>query len=213
MDASLSSAGGAFPPGVAFAWLLARPCGGGDLAGSTFTEGGAELGNFAPDERGRLALAVPLLFAVKAAGPIVAVGIVAKGAEPEDWDKLAIAIVHLGRSAMLPNERRKLELHLVGARCWCRLCAARPFASALATLAFALALGRHQLDKDALLCSLGLEGGVRCAAAAAWLGQHSLRAWCGGAGSCQQVLLQKLRQSQQLAQMTLWGPRAGHLSP
>ena len=118
---------------------------------------GGELGNFAPDEHGRLTLAVPLLFAVKAAGPIVAVGIVAKGAEPEDWDKLAIAIVHLGRSAMLPNERRKLELHLVGARCWCRLCAARPFASALATLAFALALGRHQLDKDALLCSLGLE--------------------------------------------------------
>ena len=79
VDASLGRAGGDFPPGVAFAWLLARHCGGGDLAGSTFTEGGAELGNFAPDERGRLALAVPLLFAVKAAGPIVSVGIVAEG--------------------------------------------------------------------------------------------------------------------------------------
>ena len=153
----MGKAGGTFPPGVGFAWLLARAGGGGDLAGNTFTEGGAELGNFAPDECGRLALAVPLLFAVKAAGPIVAVGIVAKGAEPEDWDKLAIAIVHLGRSAMLPNERRKLELHLVGANCWCRRCAARPFASALATLAFALALGKHQLDIDAFLRCLGLE--------------------------------------------------------
>ena len=100
-----------------------------------------------------------MLFAVKAAGPIVAVGIVAKGAEPEDWDKLAIAIVHLGRFAMLPNERWKLELHLGGAMCWCRRCVARPFASALATLALALALAldRQQLDKDALLRCLGLE--------------------------------------------------------
>ena len=35
----MGKAGGAFPPGVAFAWLLAGPCGGGDLAGCTLTEG------------------------------------------------------------------------------------------------------------------------------------------------------------------------------
>ena len=39
----LGKAGGAFPPGVGFAWLLARACGGGDLAGNTFTEGGPSL--------------------------------------------------------------------------------------------------------------------------------------------------------------------------
>ena len=98
-----------------------------------------------------------MLFAVKAAGQVVAVGVVAEGAEPEDWDKLAIAIVDLGRFAMLSDERWKLELYLGRARCWCRHCAARPFARVLATLALALALGRQQLDKDALLRCLGLE--------------------------------------------------------
>ena len=96
-----------------------------------------------------------MLFAVKAAGQVVAVGVVAEGAEPDDWNKLAIAIVHLGRFAMLSDERWKLELYLGRARGCCRLCAARPFARVLATLA--LALGRQQLDENALLRSLGLE--------------------------------------------------------
>ena len=124
VDASLGRAGGAFPPDVAFAWLLANPLWWGRLGRLHFHRGGAELGNFAPDERGRLVLAVPLLFAVKAAGPIVSVGIVAGGAKPEDRDDLSTAIVHLGRCPMLPNERGKLALYFVGARHWCRLGAA-----------------------------------------------------------------------------------------
>ena len=124
----LGKAGGAFPPGVGCACLLAGACGGGDLAGSTFTEGG-------------LSLATLLLMNV--------VGSFWRFLCCLQWKQRA----RLWRW----GERWKLELHLVGARCWCRLGAARPLASALATLAFALALGRHQPDNDALLWSLGLE--------------------------------------------------------
>ena len=55
-----------------------------------------------------LVLAVPLLFAVKAAGQVVAVRVVAKGGKPDDWNQLAVVIVHLGRFAMLSDERWKL---------------------------------------------------------------------------------------------------------
>ena len=73
-----------------------------------FHRRGTELGNFAPDECGRLVLAVPLLFAVKAAGQVVAVRVVAERAKPDDWNQLAVAIVHLGSFAMLSDERWKL---------------------------------------------------------------------------------------------------------
>ena len=119
--------------------------------------GRTELGDLASDEGGGLALAVSLLLAVEAAGSVVSVRVVAEGAQPEDGYELAIAIVHLGWPSMLPNERRKLALHLVGSRWCCRLGGASRLATALATLAFATSLARHQFDKDAFLRSLGLQ--------------------------------------------------------
>ena len=54
----------------------------GEIWQAALSPRGAKLGNFAPDECSRFALTAPLLFAMKAAGKIVAVGVVAKGVEP-----------------------------------------------------------------------------------------------------------------------------------
>ena len=105
--------------------------------------------DLAADEGGGFVGAVPCLLAVEAVSKLLAMGVVAEGTYPWDWNQSASSIVHLRWPAMLSDER----LSLRSTRWWSRLGGTRPFARVLAAFvarALAFAFGRDQVDVDTL---------------------------------------------------------------